>query len=134
MANLNLSVVVLDYDGTIADNGVLHPEVRAAIAEIRASGLTVVLATGRILSDLQRVLGDLRVVDAVVAENGAVLAFPESGRSTALGAAPDSFVAALRQHNRAGDGRRMRGRDGRVGGAHRARSSAPDGAAAGAAV
>jgi hydroxymethylpyrimidine pyrophosphatase-like HAD family hydrolase len=99
MANLSLSVVVLDYDGTIADNGVLHPEVRAAIAEIRASGLTVVLATGRILSDLQGVLGDLRVVDAVVAENGAVLAFPESGRSTALGAAPDSFVAALRQRN-----------------------------------
>jgi len=99
MANLNLSVVVLDYDGTIADDGVLHPDVRAAIAEIRARGLVVVLATGRILSDLQRVLGDLRVVDAVVAENGAVLAFPESGRSTALGAAPDSFVAALCQRN-----------------------------------
>jgi HAD superfamily hydrolase (TIGR01484 family) len=74
MANLNLSVVVLDYDGTIADNGVLNPEVRASIAEVRARGLTVMLATGRILSDLQRVLGDLRVVDAVVAENGAVLA------------------------------------------------------------
>jgi soluble P-type ATPase len=44
MANLNLSVVVLDYDGTIADNGVLHPEVRAAIAELRASGFTLVAA------------------------------------------------------------------------------------------
>ena len=99
MTKMNLSVVVLDYDGTIAHNGVLHPEVRAAIAEIRASGLTVVLATGRILRDLQRLLGDLRLVDAVVAENGAVLAFPESGRSTAFGAAPASFVESLRRRN-----------------------------------
>ena len=99
MTKMNLSVVVLDYDGTIAHNGLLHPEVRAAIAEIRASGLTVVLATGRILRDLQRLLGDLRLVDAVVAENGAVLAFPESGRSTAFGAAPASFVESLRRRN-----------------------------------
>lgn len=32
--------------------------------------------TGRILSDLKREAGDLQFVDAVVAEDGAVLAFP----------------------------------------------------------
>jgi hydroxymethylpyrimidine pyrophosphatase-like HAD family hydrolase len=98
MTTMSLSVVVLDYDGTIADDGVLHPDVRAAITEARTAGLTVVLATGRILTDLQRVLGDLRLVDAVVAENGAVLAFPDSGRSTVLGAAPSTLVDALREH------------------------------------
>jgi hydroxymethylpyrimidine pyrophosphatase-like HAD family hydrolase len=97
--SMSLSVVVLDYDGTIAEHGALHPDVRAAIAEIRARGLTVVLATGRILCDLQRVMGDLRVVDAVVAENGAVLAFPHTGRFNSLGDAPGTFVEALRQRN-----------------------------------
>ena len=94
---MNLSVVVLDYDGTVAAHGVLHPDVRAAIGEVRARGITVVLATGRILNDLHRALGDLRLVDAIVAENGAVVAFPATGRSTALAPTPSDFVAELRQ-------------------------------------
>lgn len=96
-AVMNLSVVVLDYDGTIATSGVLHPDVRAAIAQVRAAGLTVILATGRILADLQRVMGDVRLVDAVVAENGAVLAFPDTGRSTALSPVPTMLIDHLRQ-------------------------------------
>jgi hydroxymethylpyrimidine pyrophosphatase-like HAD family hydrolase len=93
----NISVVVLDYDGTVATAGELHPDVRSAIIELRAAGFAVIIATGRILADLQRVMGDLRLVDAVVAENGAVLAFPESGRSTVLGALPRTLVEALTQ-------------------------------------
>jgi hydroxymethylpyrimidine pyrophosphatase-like HAD family hydrolase len=89
-------VLVLDYDGTIAQDGVLNADVRTAIADVRSTGMSVVLATGRILCDLQRVMGDLRIVDAIVAENGAVLAFPDSGRSTALGAAPAGFAEELR--------------------------------------
>src|SRR6185436_7073194 len=42
-------------------------------------------------------MGDLRLADAIVAENGAVLAFPESGRSTALARPSCGFVEALRQ-------------------------------------
>src|SRR5438477_323302 len=43
---MHLGVVVLDYDGTIATSGVLDQDVRSAILELRAAGVTVVLATG----------------------------------------------------------------------------------------
>jgi hydroxymethylpyrimidine pyrophosphatase-like HAD family hydrolase len=93
-----LSVLALDYDGTIAWDGELDPDVRVAIAEARASGITVLIVTGRILSDLQRVAGDLRFVDAVVAENGAVVAFPATGRSIALAPTPPArLVDELRR-------------------------------------
>jgi hypothetical protein len=46
------------------------------------------LVTGRSLSELERLAGDLRFVDAVVAENGAVLAFPETGVSRLLAEPP----------------------------------------------
>ena len=95
---MKFCVLVLDYDGTIAIDGVLEPEVRAAIQEARAAGVVVVLATGRILDELRRVVGDLRFVDAIVAENGAVLAYPSTGHSMRLGAAPPAaFVERLRQ-------------------------------------
>lgn len=85
---MRLSALALDYDGTIAVHGVLGPEMRAAIAETRAGGIKVILVTGRILGELRRLAGDLRFVDAVVAENGAVLAFPETGVSRLLAEPP----------------------------------------------
>jgi hypothetical protein len=54
---MKFSVVALDYDGTIAWEGVLDPEVRAAIAEVRAQGITVVIVSGRGLSDLKQAAG-----------------------------------------------------------------------------
>lgn len=84
---MKFCVLALDYDGTIAENGKPHPAVLEAIQEARALGIVVVLVTGRILSDLKRVGGDLNVFDAVVAENGAVLAFA-SGRTRVLGRPP----------------------------------------------
>jgi hydroxymethylpyrimidine pyrophosphatase-like HAD family hydrolase len=72
---MKFGVLALDYDGTIALDGVLDPEVRSAIAEARAQGIAVVIVTGRILTELEQVAGDLHFVDAVVAENGAVLWF-----------------------------------------------------------
>lgn len=81
---MNFSVLALDYDGTIAHHGQPLPEVVAAIREARTRGITVVLVTGRILSDLHRVLTEEDVFDVIVAENGAVLAFP-NGRTRVLG-------------------------------------------------
>ncbi len=85
---MNLSTLALDFDGTIARNDVLDPGVRQAIADVRARGIVVVLVTGRILEDLRRVAGDLHFVDAVVAENGAVIAFPDSGYTRTAGQPP----------------------------------------------
>lgn len=93
---MKFGVLALDYDGTIAAPCGVHPEVRAVIGELRARGIAVILATGRILSDLRREVGDLRLFDAVVAENGAVLAFPDSGRSQVFGHPPPPvFLEAL---------------------------------------
>jgi hydroxymethylpyrimidine pyrophosphatase-like HAD family hydrolase len=95
---MKFSVLAIDFDGTAARADVLDPDVRAAIGELRAQGIVVILATGRILEDLRRVAGDLHFVDAVVAENGAVVEFPDSGYSTVNGAPPrESLNALLRQ-------------------------------------
>jgi hydroxymethylpyrimidine pyrophosphatase-like HAD family hydrolase len=88
---MKFCVLALDYDGTIAENGTPHRAVLQAIQETRARGIVVVLVTGRILSDLKKVAGDLNIFDAIVAENGAVLAF-SNGRTRALGRPPPSSL------------------------------------------
>ena len=77
---MKLSVIALDYDGTIARGDVVDPSVRDAIAAARTRGIVVLLATGRILDELRRVAGDLHFVDGVIAENGAVLQNNDRGR------------------------------------------------------
>ena len=81
---MRLSVLALDYDGTIAHGDRLDPSVLDAIAAARTRGITVVLVTGRIPSELRRVSGGLHFVDAVVAENGGVV--HSSRRRPCLGA------------------------------------------------
>jgi len=93
---MRLSAVALDYDGTIARHDVLDPAVREAIAAVRAQGTVVLLVTGRILSELRRVAGDLHFVDGVVAENGAVLHLTDSGHGSRLAPpVPPAFLAEL---------------------------------------
>ena len=94
---MKFRVLALDYDGTIAHQGTLDPAVKAAILEARSRGIVVVVVTGRILSELRRVAGDLGFLDAVVAENGAVLSFL-SGHSRLIGEPPPAiFLEELRQ-------------------------------------
>jgi hydroxymethylpyrimidine pyrophosphatase-like HAD family hydrolase len=85
---MKFAALALDYDGTIAVDGVLDPAVREAVAEARRRGIAVILVTGRRMSDLRRVVGDLTCFDVVVAENGAVLDFPLSGRHVVVGRPP----------------------------------------------
>ncbi len=93
---MKFRVLALDYDGTIAQEGVLNPEVRSAIQEIRAREIAVILVTGRILSELRRVAGDLGFTDAIVAENGAMLAFPNGQARSLFRPPPAGFFDALR--------------------------------------
>jgi hydroxymethylpyrimidine pyrophosphatase-like HAD family hydrolase len=95
---VKLSVLALDYDGTSASGDELNPEVRDAIADARTRGITVLLVTGRILDELRRAAGDLHFVDGVIAENGAVVHFPDSGHTSLLAPpVPQAYVAALQQ-------------------------------------
>jgi hydroxymethylpyrimidine pyrophosphatase-like HAD family hydrolase len=93
---MKLSVIALDYDGTMAHGDRPDPAVLDAIAFARSRGITVLIVTGRILSELRRVAGPLGFVDGVVAENGAVIHLPGTGYTTML-APPVSreFVARL---------------------------------------
>lgn len=96
---MKFGVLALDFDGTIARSGVLDPDVKAAIKEARGRGIVVIIVTGRILSELRKAAGDLDFVDAVVAENGAVLAFP-NGQSRLIGHPPtQNFFDELRRRD-----------------------------------
>jgi hydroxymethylpyrimidine pyrophosphatase-like HAD family hydrolase len=92
---MRLRVIATDYDGTVATDGQLDTDVRAAIRTARQRGILVVIATGRILSELREVAGSLDFVDGVVAENGAVISLA-GGHTMQLGPAPPmSLITAL---------------------------------------
>ncbi|HWF86141.1 MAG TPA: HAD family hydrolase [Vicinamibacterales bacterium] len=95
---MKLGALALDYDGTIANDGVLSPDVREAIAEVRQRGVAALLVTGRQVTDLRRVVGDLTCFDVIVGENGCVLDFPATGRHVLLAHPPPrEFIQELRR-------------------------------------
>jgi hydroxymethylpyrimidine pyrophosphatase-like HAD family hydrolase len=70
-----VQAIALDYDGTLTETDRPDETVLASIRAVRSRGRAVVLATGRILSELRAVFPAVeREFDAIVAENGAVLA------------------------------------------------------------
>ena len=94
---MRYSVLCSDYDGTLASEGQVLPPTVRALERLIASGRQVVLVTGRELDDLQKVCPHLGLFEYVVAENGALLYEPATGRETLLGPRPpDHFIAALR--------------------------------------
>jgi hydroxymethylpyrimidine pyrophosphatase-like HAD family hydrolase len=70
------SLVALDVDGTLMSyDGVISDDVRKAVADIRAAGAHVVLATGRAVVTTVPVARELGIDDGwVVSSNGAVTA------------------------------------------------------------
>ena len=96
---MNVHAFATDYDGTIADaNRVAEPTARA-LERVRASGRKLLLVTGRMLPDLRAVCPDVdRMFDAVVAENGALVYFPDRRELRTLGDPPEpALVDALRR-------------------------------------
>src|SRR6478752_8236301 len=87
-----------DYDGTLATDGQVLPETLSALERLLASGRRLVLVTGRELDQLQEVCPRLDLFEYVVAENGALLYQPSTGKETPLAAPPPpSFVSTLKQ-------------------------------------
>jgi HAD superfamily hydrolase (TIGR01484 family) len=87
-----------DYDGTIANNGLVAAKTLSRLHEIRASGRYLILLTGRTLPDIKRVFADLWLFHWVVAENGALLYEPASEEETQLAPeVPKEFVEALQR-------------------------------------
>jgi hydroxymethylpyrimidine pyrophosphatase-like HAD family hydrolase len=96
---VNVHVLACDYDGTIANGGQCAPDIRQALARVRESGRKVLLVTGRMLPDLRNVCPEVdRIFDAIVAENGALLYFPETREARTLGSSPEpALVEELRR-------------------------------------
>ncbi len=90
-------VLATDYDGTLAADGCVNDETIAALKCLQSSTRKLILITGRELDDLQRVFPHLDLFDYVVAENGALLYFPNSREEKLLAAQPpEEFIQALR--------------------------------------
>ena len=92
---MKFGVLALDYDGTIARDGALDPQVRTAIAHVRKYGIAVIIVTGRILAELEQAAGDLHFVDAVVGENGAVIWFANGHTRQLAHATSSQFLQEL---------------------------------------
>jgi hydroxymethylpyrimidine pyrophosphatase-like HAD family hydrolase len=60
-----------DYDGTLAEDGLVAKETIAALRSFRQSGRKLILVSGRELPDLRRVVPHPDLFDAAVVENGA---------------------------------------------------------------
>lgn len=87
-----------DYDGTIAHHGLVDAATLAALERFRKTGRRLILVTGRELPDLKRVFSRTGLFDLVVAENGALLHDPASGKEQCLSSPPPpAFVEELRR-------------------------------------
>lgn len=73
---MHFLALAVDYDGTIAENGSVPPEVCASLAALKHSGRKLLLITGRELQALKHHFAQLSLFDLVVAENGALLYDP----------------------------------------------------------
>jgi hydroxymethylpyrimidine pyrophosphatase-like HAD family hydrolase len=76
---VRFAALACDYDGTLAFADRIGPEAFAGLERARQAGLRLILVTGRTFFDLTRVCERLDLFDGVVAENGAVLYFPQAG-------------------------------------------------------
>jgi phosphoglycolate phosphatase len=62
-----------DYDGTIAQHGLVDEATIDSLTRFKQTGRRLVLVTGRALPDLLRVFPSIGLFDRVVVENGALL-------------------------------------------------------------
>jgi hydroxymethylpyrimidine pyrophosphatase-like HAD family hydrolase len=96
---VNVHVFATDYDGTIAEGNRVAASTARALERVRATGRKLLLVTGRMLPDLQAVCPDTdRMFDAVVAENGAVVYFPDRREVRVHGDGPEpALIEALQR-------------------------------------
>ena len=95
---MTIRTLATDYDGTIATHGTVDPDTIDALRRLRDAGGTLILVTGREMPQLKQVFPELALFHLVVAENGALLHWPATGKERPLGDPPDvAFVRTLKQ-------------------------------------
>jgi hydroxymethylpyrimidine pyrophosphatase-like HAD family hydrolase len=86
-----------DFDGTLALHGRVGERAVEALGRLHTSGRRAILITGRRLDDLLNIFTRVDLFDCIVAENGALLYWPETRATDVLAAPPPkAFVDALR--------------------------------------
>ena len=97
-SQLLIQAIATDYDGTIATEGRVSETTITALQRWQQTGRKLLLVTGRRLDDLTSVFPQAQLFDCIVAENGALLAFPATEETTLLGdSPPESLIEALQQ-------------------------------------
>lgn len=87
-------VLAVDYDGTLAHDGVVDQPTIEALERIGESGRKLVLVTGRRLEPLLEIFPRLGMFHLVVAENGAFLFNPKDKSESLIAAPPSEKLAA----------------------------------------
>jgi hydroxymethylpyrimidine pyrophosphatase-like HAD family hydrolase len=94
---MRYSALACDYDATLATEGTVPAPVLEALRDLRRSGRTLLLVTGRIQEELNKVFPDVHLFSRVVLENGAVVFRPDTGAVRALAERPpDAFFRRLK--------------------------------------
>ena len=88
---MRFAAVAIDYDGTLAQDGLVDSSTVAALEQVVASGRKFILVTGRMLRELLPLFPQAALCARIVAENGAVLYRPAT-RDQRLLADPASAV------------------------------------------
>ena len=97
---MRFHALATDYDGTLAHNGIAGADAIEALRQLRKSGRRSIMVTGRSLADLRTVFPELELLDAIVAENGAILYDTSSHEVRELASPPSpEFIEALRAKN-----------------------------------
>jgi HAD superfamily hydrolase (TIGR01484 family) len=95
---MNFSHLATDYDGTLAEDGVVAESTIKALESLRCSGRSIILITGRELAQLLEIFDRADLFDWIVAENGALLYHPATRRKNLLTEpASLSFVEELQR-------------------------------------
>lgn len=86
-------LVALDVDGTLLDpSHNLAPRTQAAIHSAQQAGVTICLATGKLLASVQPLVGDLRLSGTHITCNGAALMDAATGAPVATWSLSDAHV------------------------------------------
>jgi hydroxymethylpyrimidine pyrophosphatase-like HAD family hydrolase len=95
---MRYQLLASDYDGTLADQGLVSPEIVGKLRMLQATGRKLALVTGREMQDLVLAFPDYKVFDYIVAENGAAIYTASTGEEKLLGQPPGAeFIKDLQR-------------------------------------
>jgi len=98
MEGMRHRVLACDFDGTLATEGVCSEATVEALGRVAATGIHLVLVTGRTREELEDVFDPGSLFEAIVLENGAVVLDAATGQEQLLAPrVPNGLVAELQR-------------------------------------